>query len=124
MGTRLPKALLSPNNNKTTKIILVKLRPGASSGLVARSTASHGPVVGFVANNPFLNDLSHHHKLLPDIVTQEPILQNFYCHVRYRIQMGRVKRSRIGQFNARLKRAQLENSQSYCVLRRSERAFR
>ena len=41
--------------------------------------------------------------------------------------MDRVKRSRIGQFNAHVKCAQIENSPSYCVnacdLQRSERAL-
>ena len=43
------------------------------------------------------------------------------------VHMDRVKCSRIGQFNARVKRAQIENSPSYCInacdLRRSERAI-
>ena len=43
------------------------------------------------------------------------------------IHMDRVKRSRIGQFNAHIKCAQIENSLSYCVnacnLSRSELAF-
>ena len=41
--------------------------------------------------------------------------------------MDRVKRSRIGQFNAHVKCAQIENSRSYCInacnLSRSELAF-
>ena len=43
------------------------------------------------------------------------------------IQTGRIKCSGIGQFNVRVKRGQLENSLSYCILRSelcwSERAF-
>ena len=44
------------------------------------------------------------------------------------VQMERIIRSRIGQFNACVKCAQIENSISYCVnacnLRRSEQAIK
>ena len=33
-----------------------------------------------------------------------------------------VKRSKVGQFNAHVKRAQIDNSLSYCILHRSEQA--
>ena len=32
--------------------------------------SSHGPVVGFFEEKPFLSEDPHHHRLLPDIVAQ------------------------------------------------------
>ena len=50
------------------------------------------------------------------------------CTVQRLVHTDHVKRSRIGQFNASVKRAQIENSLSYCInacdLHRSERAIR
>ena len=54
---------------------------------------------------------------------------NYWNFYTFRpVQTERVKRSRIGQFNAHVKCGQLENALSYCILcsklHRSERAFK